>query len=169
MQNKSNMKFHQGIEHFLSFIHFRRVCSFPLSFVRNPIDTPSYTTNYSPSPPHSPNSYTFSNSLKLSISVSVSISTFACWMWCTNCFVSKYEFCHLHTVLTFGDAQGDEDESSLPHMDHGFHSKLPPGILSHGLPNVKEIAPAITPLEKKVKEDEKKPSKCLLAAPKNFH
>lgn len=80
-------------------------------------------------------------------------------MWCTNCFVSKYEFCHLHTVLTFGDAQGDEDESSLPHMDHGFHSKLPPGILSHGLPNVKEIAPAITPQEKKVKEDEKKTSK----------
>lgn len=43
-------------------------------------------------------------------------------------------------------------------MDHGFHSKLPPGILSHGLPNVKEIAPAITPQEKKVKEEEKKQS-----------
>lgn len=61
-----------------------------------------------------------------------------------------------HTVLTFGDAQGDDEESSLPHMDHGFHSKLPPGILPHGLPTVKEVAPAITPLEKKEKEEEKK-------------
>ncbi|XP_031627610.1 cytoplasmic dynein 1 intermediate chain isoform X2 [Contarinia nasturtii] len=59
-------------------------------------------------------------------------------------------------VLTFGDAQGDDDENSLPHMDHGFHSKLPPGILPHGLPTVQEVAPAITPQEKKVKEDEKK-------------
>lgn len=59
-------------------------------------------------------------------------------------------------VLTFGDAQGDDDENSLPHMDHGFHSKLPPGILPHGLPTVKEVAPAITPQEKKTKEDEKK-------------
>lgn len=62
-------------------------------------------------------------------------------------------------MLTFGDAQGDDDENSLPHMDHGFHSKLPPGILPHGLPTVQEVAPAITPQEKKVKEDEKKPSK----------
>ncbi|XP_055304227.1 cytoplasmic dynein 1 intermediate chain isoform X8 [Sitodiplosis mosellana] len=60
-------------------------------------------------------------------------------------------------VLTFGDAQGDDDENSLPHMDHGFHSKLPPGILPHGLPTVQEVAPAITPQEKKNKEDEKKP------------
>lgn len=61
-------------------------------------------------------------------------------------------------MLTFGDAQGDDDESSLPHMDHGFHSKLPPGILPHGLPTVKEVAPAITPQEQK-KEEEKKESK----------
>lgn len=65
---------------------------------------------------------------------------------------------YTYTVLTFGDAQGDDDESSLPHMDHGFHSKLPPGILPHGLPTVQEVAPAITPQEKKGKEDEKKPS-----------
>ncbi|XP_055304232.1 cytoplasmic dynein 1 intermediate chain isoform X9 [Sitodiplosis mosellana] len=55
------------------------------------------------------------------------------------------------------DYYGDDDENSLPHMDHGFHSKLPPGILPHGLPTVQEVAPAITPQEKKNKEDEKKP------------
>ncbi|XP_035918819.1 cytoplasmic dynein 1 intermediate chain isoform X11 [Anopheles stephensi] len=47
---------------------------------------------------------------------------------------------------------GDDEESSLTHIDHGFHSKLPPGILPHGLPTVKEVAPAITPQEQK-KED----------------
>lgn len=54
-------------------------------------------------------------------------------------------------MLTFGDAQGD-DEESLSHIDHGFHSKLPPGILPHGLPTVKEVAPAITPQEQKKDE-----------------
>lgn len=74
-------------------------------------------------------------------------------------FARNVSFILTYTVLTFGDAQGDDDENSLPHMDHGFHSKLPPGILPHGLPTVQEVAPAITPQEKKVKEDEKKPSK----------
>lgn len=60
-----------------------------------------------------------------------------------------------HTVLTFGDAQGDDEENSLTHLDHGFHSKLPPGILPHGLPTVKEVAPAITPQEQKKEEDKK--------------
>ncbi|XP_041770520.1 cytoplasmic dynein 1 intermediate chain isoform X8 [Anopheles merus] len=50
------------------------------------------------------------------------------------------------------DYYGDDEESSLTHIDHGFHSKLPPGILPHGLPTVKEVAPAITPQEQK-KED----------------
>lgn len=55
-----------------------------------------------------------------------------------------------YTVLTFGDAQGDDEDHSLSHLDHGgFHSKLPPGILPHGLPTVKEVAPAITPQEQK--------------------
>ncbi|XP_035775065.1 cytoplasmic dynein 1 intermediate chain-like isoform X4 [Anopheles albimanus] len=58
------------------------------------------------------------------------------------------------TVLTFGNGQGDDEESSLTHIDHGFHSKLPPGILPHGLPTVKEVAPAITPQEQK-KDDTK--------------
>lgn len=60
-----------------------------------------------------------------------------------------------YTVLTFGDAQGDDEDHSLSHLDHGgFHSKLPPGILPHGLPTVKEVAPAITPQEQK-KDDVK--------------
>ncbi|XP_049869632.1 cytoplasmic dynein 1 intermediate chain isoform X1 [Pectinophora gossypiella] len=59
------------------------------------------------------------------------------------------------TVLTFdGDAgarQGDEEDAA-------FHGKLPPGILPHGLPTVKEVQPAVTaaPVEKKEEEKEKK-------------
>lgn len=83
-----------------------------------------------------------------------------CLLYGVN-FARNISFMLTYTVLTFGDAQGDDDENSLPHMDHGFHSKLPPGILPHGLPTVQEVAPAITPQEKKVKEDEKKPSKSL--------
>lgn len=64
-------------------------------------------------------------------------------------------------MLTFGDGQGDDEESSLTHIDHGFHSKLPPGILPHGLPTVKEVAPAITPQEQK-KEDLKEGKCCRL-------
>ncbi|XP_068159589.1 cytoplasmic dynein 1 intermediate chain isoform X4 [Drosophila tropicalis] len=64
------------------------------------------------------------------------------------------------TVLAF-DAQGDDEESSLPHLDHGFTSKLPPGYLTHGLPTVKDVAPAITPLEQKKEQEEKKEVKEL--------
>ncbi|KRG07432.1 cytoplasmic dynein 1 intermediate chain isoform X19 [Drosophila mojavensis] len=63
-------------------------------------------------------------------------------------------------VLAF-DAQGDDEESSLPHLDHGFSSKLPPGYLTHGLPTVKDVAPAITPLEQKKEQEEKKEVKEL--------
>ena len=57
------------------------------------------------------------------------------------------------------DAQDDE-ERSLPHIENGFLSKLPPGILKHGLPTVKEIASAITTqLEHKKEHEEKKESK----------
>ncbi|XP_026738385.1 cytoplasmic dynein 1 intermediate chain isoform X5 [Trichoplusia ni] len=57
-------------------------------------------------------------------------------------------------VLTFdgdGARQGDEEEAA-------FHGKLPPGILPHGLPTVKEVQPAVTqaPQEKKDEEKEKK-------------
>ncbi|XP_059487688.1 cytoplasmic dynein 1 intermediate chain isoform X15 [Neocloeon triangulifer] len=43
----------------------------------------------------------------------------------------------------------DEDHSLPPHLDGGglFQSKLPPGILPHGLPQVKEVQPAITAVE----------------------
>nr|XP_032289283.1 cytoplasmic dynein 1 intermediate chain isoform X15 [Drosophila virilis] len=63
-------------------------------------------------------------------------------------------------LLAF-DAQGDDEESSLPHLDHGFSSKLPPGYLTHGLPTVKDVAPAITPLEQKKEQEEKKEVKEL--------
>ncbi|XP_052755460.1 cytoplasmic dynein 1 intermediate chain isoform X11 [Galleria mellonella] len=58
------------------------------------------------------------------------------------------------TVLTFdgdGARQGDDEEAA-------FHGKLPPGILPHGLPTVKEVQPAVTaaPQEKKEEEKEKK-------------
>ncbi|XP_048479160.1 cytoplasmic dynein 1 intermediate chain isoform X7 [Plutella xylostella] len=55
-------------------------------------------------------------------------------------------------VLTFDDGarQGDEEDAA-------FHGKLPPGILPHGLPTVKEVQPAVTqPEEKKEEEKEKK-------------
>ncbi|CAG9795407.1 unnamed protein product [Diatraea saccharalis] len=57
-------------------------------------------------------------------------------------------------VLTFdgdGARQGDEEEAA-------FHGKLPPGILPHGLPTVKEVQPAVTaePQDKKEEEKEKK-------------
>lgn len=57
------------------------------------------------------------------------------------------------TVLTYDDGQAEDEENSLPHLD-GFQSKLPPGILPHGLPQVKEVQPAITQVEKE-KEKEK--------------
>ncbi|XP_019893428.1 cytoplasmic dynein 1 intermediate chain isoform X14 [Musca domestica] len=66
---------------------------------------------------------------------------------------------HDRDVLAF-DAQGDDEESSLPHLD-GFTSKLPPGYLTHGLPTVKDVAPAITPLEQKKEQEEKKEIKEL--------
>ncbi|VVC93589.1 unnamed protein product [Leptidea sinapis] len=57
-------------------------------------------------------------------------------------------------VLTFdgdGARQGDDEDAA-------FHGKLPPGILPHGLPTVKEVQPAVTavPQEKKEEEKEKK-------------
>ncbi|XP_004931218.1 cytoplasmic dynein 1 intermediate chain isoform X19 [Bombyx mandarina] len=49
------------------------------------------------------------------------------------------------------DYYGDDEEAA-------FHGKLPPGILPHGLPTVKEVQPAVTdaPVEKKDEEKEKK-------------
>ncbi|XP_017756708.1 PREDICTED: cytoplasmic dynein 1 intermediate chain-like isoform X14 [Eufriesea mexicana] len=58
-----------------------------------------------------------------------------------------------YLFLTFDDGQAEDEENSLPHMD-GFQSKLPPGILPHGLPQVKEVQPAVTQVEQD-KEKEK--------------
>ncbi|XP_068631355.1 cytoplasmic dynein 1 intermediate chain-like [Battus philenor] len=56
------------------------------------------------------------------------------------------------TVLTFdgdGARQGDDEEAA-------FHGKLPPGILPHGLPTVKEVQPAVTDAPQEKKEEEEK-------------
>ncbi|KMZ10761.1 cytoplasmic dynein 1 intermediate chain isoform X24 [Drosophila sechellia] len=54
------------------------------------------------------------------------------------------------------DYYGDDEESSLQNLGNGFTSKLPPGYLTHGLPTVKDVAPAITPLEIKKETEVKK-------------
>lgn len=54
-------------------------------------------------------------------------------------------------VLTYDDPQGEDEESSLPHL--GGVSKLPPGILPHGLPQVKEVQPAVTQVEQEAKKE----------------
>ncbi|XP_076162539.1 cytoplasmic dynein 1 intermediate chain short wing isoform X29 [Ptiloglossa arizonensis] len=58
-----------------------------------------------------------------------------------------------YLFLTFDDGQAEDEENSLTRMD-GFLSKLPPGILPHGLPQVKEVQPAVTQVEQE-KEKEK--------------
>ncbi|XP_011499476.1 PREDICTED: cytoplasmic dynein 1 intermediate chain-like isoform X4 [Ceratosolen solmsi marchali] len=65
-----------------------------------------------------------------------------------------YDEYNLNPGLEWEDEFTVEDEdSSLTHLD-GFQSKLPPGILPQGLPQVKEVQPAITQVEKE-KEKEK--------------
>lgn len=67
------------------------------------------------------------------------------------------------TVLTYDDPQAeDEDHSLPPHLEGGglFQSKLPPGILPHGLPQVKDVQPAVTALETEAaKHEHEKESK----------
>ncbi|XP_022225390.2 cytoplasmic dynein 1 intermediate chain isoform X18 [Drosophila obscura] len=63
---------------------------------------------------------------------------------------------NLNPGLEWEDEFTDDEESSLPHLDNGFSSKLPPGFLTHGLPTVKDVAPAITPLEIKKEHEIKK-------------
>ncbi|XP_008198666.1 cytoplasmic dynein 1 intermediate chain isoform X22 [Tribolium castaneum] len=62
---------------------------------------------------------------------------------------------HERDVLTYDDGQGEDEEGSLPHLG-GFGSKLPPGILPHGLPQVKEVQPAVTALEQEQAKQEVK-------------
>ncbi|XP_050506874.1 cytoplasmic dynein 1 intermediate chain isoform X6 [Diabrotica virgifera virgifera] len=62
------------------------------------------------------------------------------------------------TVLTYDDGhEGEDEEGSLPpHLGGYGGSKLPPGILPHGLPQVKEVQPAVTALEQEQKKEEVK-------------
>lgn len=65
------------------------------------------------------------------------------------------------TVLTYDEPQAEDEESSLPHLN-GFHShsKLPPGILPHGLPQVKEMEPAVTQVDQEAKKEPPKAGEC---------
>jgi len=72
--------------------------------------------------------------------------------------------------LTFDDtSQAEDEESSLPHLD-GFQSKLPPGILPHGLPQVKEVQPAVTALESvTIKQEPVKHGECTVERSKMYN
>nr|AAC70940.1 cytoplasmic dynein intermediate chain isoform DIC3b [Drosophila melanogaster] len=63
---------------------------------------------------------------------------------------------NLNPGLEWEDEFTDDEESSLQNLGNGFTSKLPPGYLTHGLPTVKDVAPAITPLEIKKETEVKK-------------
>nr|AAC70936.1 cytoplasmic dynein intermediate chain isoform DIC2a [Drosophila melanogaster] len=68
-----------------------------------------------------------------------------------------YDEYNLNPGLEWEDEfTGDDEESSLQNLGNGFTSKLPPGYLTHGLPTVKDVAPAITPLEIKKETEVKK-------------
>ncbi|XP_049766016.1 cytoplasmic dynein 1 intermediate chain-like isoform X3 [Schistocerca serialis cubense] len=61
-----------------------------------------------------------------------------------------YDEYNLNPGLEWEDEfTAEDEEGSLPHLEGGglFQSKLPPGILPHGLPRVKEVQPAVTSLE----------------------
>ncbi|XP_066262979.1 cytoplasmic dynein 1 intermediate chain-like isoform X6 [Euwallacea similis] len=63
-----------------------------------------------------------------------------------------YDEYNLNPGLEWEDEfTGEDEESSLPHLGA---SKLPPGILPHGLPQVKEVQPAVTQLEQEAKKEE---------------
>lgn len=58
-----------------------------------------------------------------------------------------YDEYNLNPGLEWEDEfTAEDEESSLPTIG-GYQSKLPPGILPHGLPQVKEVQPACTSLE----------------------
>ncbi|XP_014362828.2 cytoplasmic dynein 1 intermediate chain isoform X2 [Papilio machaon] len=61
-----------------------------------------------------------------------------------------YDEYNLNPGLEWEDEfTGDEEEAA-------FHGKLPPGILPHGLPTVKEVQPAVTDAPQEKKEEEEK-------------
>ncbi|XP_050304113.1 cytoplasmic dynein 1 intermediate chain isoform X4 [Anthonomus grandis grandis] len=64
-----------------------------------------------------------------------------------------YDEYNLNPGLEWEDEfTGEDEDSSLPHL--GGVSKLPPGILPPGLPQVKEVQPAITQVEQDSKKEE---------------
>ncbi|KZC11534.1 Cytoplasmic dynein 1 intermediate chain [Dufourea novaeangliae] len=67
-----------------------------------------------------------------------------------------YDEYNLNPGLEWEDEfTAEDEENSLPHMD-GFQSKLPPGILPHGLPQVKEVQPAVTQVEQEKEKENPK-------------
>nr|CAG4636903.1 EOG090X03UT [Ceriodaphnia reticulata]SVE72855.1 EOG090X03UT [Ceriodaphnia reticulata] len=61
-------------------------------------------------------------------------------------------------VLTYD--RTEEDDSSLPNMDGSYASRnsvLPPGILPHGMPQVKDVKPAMTSVEEAAFKQESQP------------
>ncbi|XP_074034801.1 cytoplasmic dynein 1 intermediate chain short wing isoform X13 [Leptinotarsa decemlineata] len=67
-----------------------------------------------------------------------------------------YDEYNLNPGLEWEDEfTGEDEEGSLPHLG-GYGSKLPPGILPHGLPQVKEVQPAVTALEQEQRKEEVK-------------
>lgn len=77
------------------------------------------------------------------------------WYCVNDEWVKQRAYPLFTTVLTYDDGQGEDEEGSLPHLG-GYGSKLPPGILPHGLPQVKEVQPAITAVEQEQKREETK-------------
>ncbi|XP_030753666.1 cytoplasmic dynein 1 intermediate chain isoform X3 [Sitophilus oryzae] len=62
-----------------------------------------------------------------------------------------YDEYNLNPGLEWEDEfTGEDEENSLPHIGV---SKLPPGILPHGLPQVKEVQPAVTQVEQEAKKE----------------
>ncbi|CAG9773101.1 unnamed protein product [Ceutorhynchus assimilis] len=65
-----------------------------------------------------------------------------------------YDEYNLNPGLEWEDEfTGEDEENSLPHLGV---SKLPPGCLPHGLPQVKEVQPAVTQVEQEAKKEENK-------------
>lgn len=79
-------------------------------------------------------------------------------------WVSQRAYPLFTTVLTYDDGQGEDEEGSLPHLG-GYGSKLPPGILPHGLPQVKEVQPAVTAVEQEQKKEDIKEGILFIVLP----
>ncbi|CAH2008690.1 unnamed protein product [Acanthoscelides obtectus] len=71
-----------------------------------------------------------------------------------------YDEYNLNPGLEWEDEFPGEEDESLPHLGVGGSvSKLPPGILPHGLPQVKEVLPAVTAVDEKREEEKREEQK----------